>query len=74
MPAGENHAYSLEEITQMLNVPPEPAATIVAIAAFTGVRKGELRDLLWENYDAEQVLVSQSFWKGSSAGPQNQAQ
>ena len=38
MPAGETHAYSLEEITQMLNVLPEPAATIVAIAAFTGVR------------------------------------
>ena len=64
MPAGATHAYSLEEITQMLNVPPEPAATIVAIAAFTGVRKGELRGLLWENYGGEQVLISQSFWRG----------
>jgi hypothetical protein len=27
-PFGETHAYSLEEITQMLNVLPEPAATI----------------------------------------------
>jgi len=41
MPAGETHAYSLEEVTQVLNVLPEPAATIVAIAAFTGVRKGD---------------------------------
>jgi integrase len=69
MPAGETYAYSLEEITQMLNVPPEPAATIVAIAAFTGVRKGELRGLLWENYDGEQVLVSQSFWRGHRLDP-----
>lgn len=41
----------------MLHVLPEPAATIVAVAAFTGVRKGELRGLLWENYDGEQVLI-----------------
>ena len=68
-PAGETHAYSLEEITQMLNVLPEPASTIVAVAAFTGVRKGELRGLLWENYDGEQVLISQSFWRGHALEP-----
>ena len=63
-PASETHAYSLEEIAQMLKVLPEPASTIVAVAAFTGIRKGELRGLLWENYDGEQVLISQSFWRG----------
>ena len=68
-PAGETHAYSLEEITQMLNVLPEPASTIVAVAAFTGVRKGELRGFVWENYDGEQVMVSQSFWRGHSLEP-----
>lgn len=59
-PAGETHAYSLEEITQMLQLLPEPASTIVAVAAFTGARKGELRGFLWENYDGEQVLISHS--------------
>ena len=68
-PAGETHAYSLEEITQMLKVLPEPASTIVAVAAFTGVRKGELRGFLWENYDGEQVLISQSFWRGHALEP-----
>jgi integrase len=68
-PAGETHAYSLEEITRMLNVLPEPASTIVAVAAFTGVRKGELRGFLWENYDSEQVLISQSFWRGHALEP-----
>jgi integrase len=63
-PAGETYAYSLEEISRILNVTPEPAATIVAVVAFTGVRKGELRALLWENYDGNQVLVSQNFWRG----------
>jgi integrase len=68
-PAGETHAYSLEEITQMLNVLPETASTIVAVAAFTGVRKGELRGFLWENYDGEQVLISQSIWRGHALEP-----
>jgi integrase len=68
-PAGETHAYSLEEITHMLKVLPEPAATIIAAAAFTGVRKGELRGLLWENYDGVQVLISQSFWRGHLLEP-----
>jgi integrase len=68
-PAGETHAYSLEEITQMLNLLPEPAATIVALAAFTGVRKSELRGLLWENYDGGQVLISQSYWRGHALEP-----
>jgi len=68
-PAGETYAYSLEEITQMLNVLPEPAATVIAVAAFTGVRKGELRGFLWENYDGEQVLISQSFWRGHAFEP-----
>jgi integrase len=66
---GETHAYSLEEITLMLNVLPEPASTIVAVAAFTGVRKGELRGFLWENYDGEHVLISQSFWRGHALEP-----
>jgi len=68
-PAGETHAYSLEEITQMLKVLPEPASTIVAVAAFTGVRKGELRGFLWENYEGEQVLISQSIWRGHALEP-----
>ena len=68
-PSGETYAYSLEEIAQMLNALPEPAATIVAIAAFTGVRKGELRGLLWENYDGDQVLISQSFWRAHLLEP-----
>lgn len=68
-PPGETHAYSLEEIMQMLKVLPEPAATIVAAAAFTGARKGEVRGFLWENYDGEQICISQSFWRGHALEP-----
>lgn len=68
-PPGETHAYSLEEVAQMLNVLPEPAATIVAAAAFTGARKGEVRGFRWENYDGEQIRISQSFWRGHACEP-----
>ena len=68
-PPGETYAYSLREISQMLNVLPEPAATIVAAAAYTGVRRGELRGFLWENYDGERIGISQSFWRGHAMEP-----
>ena len=37
--------------------------TVVATAAYTGVRGGELRGLLWENYDREQIRITQSVWR-----------
>src|SRR5258708_4044368 len=62
-PAGETYAYSLEEEAQMLAILPEPAATVVATAAFTGARKGELRGLMWENYDGSEIRVMKSVWR-----------
>jgi integrase len=46
---GETYAYSLEEINSALSILAEPAAAVVATAAFTGARKGEIRGMLWEN-------------------------
>lgn len=65
----DTFAYSLEEITQVLTVLPEPAATVVATAAFLGVRKGELRGLLWENYNGSEMRVTQSIWEGFATEP-----
>ena len=72
-PPGETHAYSLEEVTQMLKVLPEPASTIVAVAAFTGVRKGELRGFLWENYDGRASTDLSVFLEGACAGAEDPA-
>ena len=65
----DTYAYSLEEILQMLTVLPEPAATAVTTAAFTGMRKGELRGLLWENYSQTEIRVTQSVWEGFVTEP-----
>lgn len=70
-PATETYAYSLEEIDRMLSVLPEPAGTVIAAAAYTGVRRGELRGLQWENYRNGEVLISRSVWKTHVTEPKS---
>jgi integrase len=71
-PAGETHAYSLEEEVRMLAILPEAAATIVAVAAFTGARKGEIRGFLWEGYDGFTIEVKQSVWRNQVGEPKRE--
>ena len=59
----ETYAYSLEEIGQILALLPEPAATIFAVAAFTGARRGEIRGLMWENYQDGEIRITRSIWR-----------
>jgi integrase len=68
-PPRETHAYSLDEIETMLNQLPEPARTVVAIAAFTGLRKGELWGLTWQDYEGDELRVSRSVWNGHTTQP-----
>jgi integrase len=63
-PAAETYAYTLEEVTNIIASLPQPAATIAATAAFTGLRRGEIEGLLWENYDRKELRVTRSVWYG----------
>jgi integrase len=72
-PAGETFAYSLDEINRVLLELPEKPAAIVATAAFTGVREGELRGLLWQDYSGTQIWVTQSVWRGYVQEPKTKA-
>jgi integrase len=63
----DTHAYSLEEIFQMLNLLSEPAVT--ATAAFAGLRKGELRGLDWTDYVDGELRVSRSVWNREVSDP-----
>lgn len=63
-PSEETYAYSLEELGQILSVLPEPAATIFAVAALTGARRGEIRGLMWENYQDGEIQITRSIWRG----------
>src|SRR5260370_12117714 len=59
----------------MLAVLPEPARTVVLTAAFTGLRQGELRGLLWKDLDLEkrELSVQRSLWNGVVNRPKTAA-
>jgi len=46
----------------MLAILPEPAHTVVLCAAFTGLRKSELRGLTWADFDGQTLTVRRSVW------------
>jgi integrase len=62
--AQETYAYSLEEIKRILASLEETARTIVLAAAFTGLRKGELWGLRWEDFTGRELYVNRSIWNG----------
>jgi integrase len=53
----------------MLGVLPEPARTICAVAAFTGLRRGELRGLKPEDLDGQLLIVRRSVWRQNVGAP-----
>ncbi len=65
----ETYAYSLEEVQTILSVLPEPAATAFAVAAFMGLRHGEIQGLLWENFRDGEMYISRSIWNGHITEP-----
>jgi integrase len=69
--AEDTHAYSLEEVLTMMDAVPEPAATLIAAAAFTGARRGELRGMYWENFKDGELLIAHSIWNGITTDPKS---
>jgi integrase len=54
----DTYVYSLSEIKAMLATLAEPALGAVLTAAFTGLRKSELRGRTWGNYNGEQLSAT----------------
>ena len=46
----------------------EPAKTVVAVAALTGLRLSELRGLRWGDYDGANLYVHRSVWRTHVSG------
>jgi integrase len=67
--AQETYAYTLEEVQSILVQLPEPAATAFAVAAYMGLRHGEIQGLLWEDYRDGAVHISRSIWNGRITEP-----
>jgi integrase len=60
--APTRHA-TLDDIVAMINVLEEPVATVVAMAALSGLRKSELQALKWEDLKDGQVHVQRTAWR-----------
>lgn len=71
-PCAETHAYALQDILRLISVLPDPVSTIVATAAFTGLRKSEIRGLLWENFREEALWITQSVWERFVSEPKTE--
>jgi integrase len=65
----ETYAYSLAEVTRMLSLLAEPERTIVLTAALTGLRKGEIRGLCWQDFEGQTLSVRRSIWNSVESAP-----
>jgi integrase len=69
----DTFAYSLAEVKAMRNAVPEPARTVVLFAALSGLRKGEIAGLRWEDYTGKELRVQRSVWNGIINEPKTKA-
>ncbi|HXN22865.1 MAG TPA: hypothetical protein VOA41_09010 [Candidatus Dormibacteraeota bacterium] len=69
----DTYAYSLEEIQIMLGATPEPARTVIAVAAFTGLRHSEIRGLQWPDFGGDEIRVSRILWNSHVSEPKTRA-
>jgi integrase len=66
---GDTAYYTLDEVKRMVAILPSPAAEIIAIAAFAGLRRGEINGLRWEDYHDGELYISRSWWEGETTDP-----
>ena len=52
-----DHAYTLQEVAGMMEKLPEPARTVCAVAAFTGLTWSEIRGLKWDDFNGDTINV-----------------
>jgi integrase len=69
--AAETVAYDLNVVLAMLQRVPEPSRTVIAIAAFAGLRRGELEGLQWGSYNGESLTVLRGMWQGIAGEPKS---
>jgi len=67
------HAYEHAEIALMLDKLPEPARTVCAVAAFTGLTRSEIPALKWEDYQDREIHVSRKKWRDHIGEPKTEA-
>lgn len=69
----ETHAYDLGQVLQILDLLPLLAKSLVATAAFAGLRQGELRGLEWTDYTGTELTINRSIWRSVVNLPKTRA-
>src|SRR5712691_5655219 len=57
----------------LLDLIPDPYATMVHVAAFTGLRPSELVGLRWRNVHVESITVEERYCRGEWGAPKSKA-
>ena len=70
---GETHAYDLTQVLQILDRLPLLIKSLVATAAFAGLRLGELRGLEWTDYNGTELTINRSIWRTVVNPPKTRA-
>jgi integrase len=70
---GRSHAYDLSQVSQILKLLPLLAKSLVATAAFAGLRRGELRGLEWSDYTGTSLTINRSIWRSVVNLPKTRA-
>jgi integrase len=70
---GETRAYDLGQVLQILDLLPLLAKSLVATAAFAGLRRGELRGLEWTDYTGTELRINRSMWRSVVSLPKTRA-
>ena len=74
-PGGQvTYAYSLEEINLMLALVLSPTAgAMLAVAAYTALRRGEIEGLCWEDWREDGLWILRSKWNKHILEPKTRA-
>jgi integrase len=67
---------TLSDLQFFLEKLDEPARTVVATAAFSGLRESEIRGLQWSDYSGTELMVRRSVWRtftGETKTPESKA-
>ncbi len=70
-PPKQTHAYGLAEIKKMLNFFGRPVTTLIGLAGFAGLRKGELAGVYVEDWRDGDVWVERSVWRKHITEPKS---
>ena len=71
-PPQETHAYSLDEVNRILSCLTGRAQLACYVAAYTGLDKGEIEGLCWEDFKDGDLYVTRKVWCGEVKDPKTE--